>query len=112
MRNAERGFACNKDVCFLCGSISSFRFVFFDPKKESNMQSEYANSDRICLRFAKGRQILATPVVRFLAQNLTTWVIRFSNRKIVPGMVSKFKILSTTANRSRTIDELVGNTVV
>ena len=36
------------DYCFLCGSISSFRCVFFDPKNENhllNLQSEYAKSD-------------------------------------------------------------------
>ena len=65
--------------CFLCGSASKIRFVFFDPKNES-----------ICLCSSNMHSMTGffsisesdDPRRQILAQNPATWAIRFSNRKM------------------------------
>ena len=87
--------------CFLCDLISSFRFVFLDPENENTCLCSPNVQNRtgfFSLWESDG------PSRQIVAQKSTTWVIRFSNRK--KGIVSKFKMLSTQASRSRMIDEL------
>ena len=72
--------------CFLCGSISSFRFEVFDSKNENicfypKVQNRTSLFFDLRIRWPKSAKIRR--------QNPTTWAIRFSIRK--HGMVSKFK---------------------
>ena len=91
--------------CFLVrGSISSFRCEFYDPENESNCF--YAVRIRMesptgffSIRESDGLSH------QILGQSPTTWTIRFSNRK--NRMFFNFKMFSTKASSSRTVDELV-----
>ena len=67
------------------------------------MQSEYAKSDRkfFDLRIRRPKSSDFRPK----SDDLGRQIFRSKN-----GMVSKLKMLSTTANSSRTIDELDGDT--
>ena len=90
---------------FLCGSISSFRFLFLDAKnKHLLLQSEYAKSDQFFLdlriRWPKSSDF--GPKSDDRGHQL------FKSKN---GMVSEFKMLSTTASNTRTIDELDGDTI-
>ena len=77
----------------VCGSISSFRFVFSIPKVKASacyaVRIRTLRSDFFEFRIRWPKSLDFGPKSDDLARNLTTWAIRFSNRKMAWSLDSR-----------------------